>query len=179
MRQIPDGTTLFTFAGEAEQLWHHLGQMASRRKSRDHDLEDLVEWVVFRVADESYGIEVVSVQEVVRVRSFTSVPHVPREILGIFSLRGEIVQAMDMRIRMRKMAQKFGKSARIMVVRSRSGIVSGLVVDEVCEVLRLSRTKLLSSVSGSSSLVKAVYQSEAKLISLLDINRVLETLPHG
>jgi len=179
MSLIRDGNTVSTSTTEAERLWHRLGKMASRRQSRDQELEDMVEWVVFRVADESYGIEVDTVQEIVRVRSFAAVPHVPREILGIFSLRGEIIEAMDMRIRMRKIAKKLGKSARIIVVRSRSGIVSGLVVDEVCEVLRLPRAKLRSSLSSSSSLIKAVYQSEVRLISLLDINRALEVSTNG
>ena len=67
-------------------------------KANENDA--VVQWVTFRLADETYGINVMQVQEVLRVSEIAPVPGAPHYVLGIINLRGNVVTVVDTRIRL-------------------------------------------------------------------------------
>ena len=88
----------------------------------------------FFVADLFFGVDVLSVQEVLRFQHMTRVPQAPEVIEGLINLRGQIVTAIDMRRRLRLPPHAGDQTPMNMVVRTEDGAVS-LLVDEIGDVL--------------------------------------------
>src|SRR5450432_2382318 len=92
------------------------------------------QFATFFVADLFFGVDVLRVQEVLRMQPMTNVPQAPDVIEGLINLRGQIVTAIDMRRRLRLPPRTAEQTAMNMVVQTDDGAVS-LVVDEIGDVL--------------------------------------------
>ncbi len=135
-------------------------------------------WVSFTVADETYALNVLDVQEVLRAAEITPIPGAHPAIRGIINLRGNVVTILDARIFFSLPEKPFDDDSRIMVVELRSGEVAGIVVDSVAEVIALdeeivNEAKRSGSDEGSSHILGVVTQQSEKgndkLIILVDL----------
>lgn len=133
-------------------------------------------WVTFRLADEIYGINVMQVQEVLRMTEIAPVPGAPGCVLGIINLRGNVVTVVDAR-------ELFGLSrndntdqTRIMIVEINKLIV-GLLVDSVAEVVNIQNSEIDSAPSigneDSSRYIQGVYSKSGEILILVDLNRLM------
>ena len=89
-------------------------------------------WVTFRLADEIYGINVMQVQEVLRMTEIAPVPGAPGCVIGIINLRGNVVTVVDARELFGLVRNDSTDQTRIMIVEINKLIV-GLLVDSVAE----------------------------------------------
>ena len=101
-------------------------------------------------------------------------PRVPPEIRGVISLRGEIVQVLDLSRRLGIESREPARSNRIIVLHGDPGNVTGLLVDSVKEVLRVEEEAIQTSPSGESDSVEALCRQNDEFISLLNLHRVLD-----
>ncbi len=154
--------------------WEAIARAAAELKSEGEGEDRRSELLSFRLADEAYAIPVEQVREIVRMRPLTPVPRVPKEVIGVVSLRGEIVEVVDLRIRLGLASHRPVRRTRIIVLHGDSGRVTGLLVDEVTKVLRVSEGDLRPATSSDSNVVHALYRRGEEFISLMDVNRVLE-----
>lgn len=92
---------------------------------------------VFRVAEHTFGIDVRKVQEVLRFQHATPVPLAPPTVCGMINLRGQVVMAIDLRLRLGLPERSADQSAINVVVRTSDGVVSFLV-DELHDVLSVT-----------------------------------------
>ena len=133
-------------------------------------------WVTFRLAAEIYGINVMQVQEVLRMTEIAPVPGAPGCVLGIINLRGNVVTVVDAR-------ELFGLSrndntdqTRIMIVEINKLIV-GLLVDSVAEVVNIQNSEIDSAPSigneDSSRYIQGVYSKSGEILILVDLNRLM------
>src|SRR5690554_1482395 len=74
-----------------------MSTLASNTKGSAND--PVLQWVTFRLEDETYGINVMQVQEVLRYTEIAPVPGAPSYVLGIINLRGNVVTVIDTRLR--------------------------------------------------------------------------------
>ena len=96
------------------------------------------ELLVLWLGDDPYALPIERVREIVRLRPITPVPRVPVAVRGVLSLRGEIVQVIDLRLRLGLAPSPAeGRRRRIVVLHGDDGQMTGLLVDRVSEVLRL------------------------------------------
>ena len=96
------------------------------------------QFVVFRLADEEYGVPIDAVHEIVRVpEQLTRVPRTPPFIEGVVNLRGAVLPVIDQRRRFRLPDAERNDRQRIMVF-AIAGVRTGFIVDSVSEVLKLS-----------------------------------------
>ena len=132
--------------------------------------------VIFRLADEHYGIDIQSVQEIVRMQAITAIPGSEDWVEGITNLRGRVVPVVDLRRRCRITAREHGPETRIVVVSSSKGMV-GLIVDAVTEVMRIPGDQVEAPNEIVSVPANAYFRGIAKLdtrlVSLLDLEGVL------
>jgi purine-binding chemotaxis protein CheW len=132
--------------------------------------------VVFDVGDESFGVEIDSVQEIIRMQLITRVPGAPEFVEGIINLRGRIIPVIDLRRRIGLPRAAVSKSSRIVVVEI-AGPTVGMIVDGVSEVLRLTEDSVEppSSVvsSDDSDYIKGIAKLDDRLITLLQLDRLL------
>jgi len=102
---------------------------------------DLVQLCTFRIAGEDYAIDIMRVREIINPVEVTRVPRAPRFVEGVIRLRGEVIPVVDVRKRFGQPAGAPGRKTRYLIVIV-AGRRIGLVVDEVCEVLRLRRGEI-------------------------------------
>ena len=132
--------------------------------------------VGFRIGDETYGVRIASVREIVRVPEITNVPNAPEMIEGVINLRGRIIPVMDLRKRFSSSPVTPDKKNRILVVELENKLL-GLIVSSASEVLKIPPSEIESPGSvfaeGESSYVTGVGKLKGRLIILLDIGRLL------
>jgi len=97
--------------------------------------------VCFRIEKEEYGIDIMKVQEIIRIDEITKVPNAPRFVEGIVNLRGNVLPVLDMRTRFGLDKDERTEQNRIIVV-DISGRTTGIIVDSVSEVLRIPRNQI-------------------------------------
>ncbi len=133
--------------------------------------------VVFRLGGERYGIDIFRVNEIIRLREITPIPHTEPHVRGLVNLRGKTIPVVDLRVRFGMDGDATTDKARIIVVEGESGQV-GLIVDEVCEVGTLAHGSVEpppSLFGAGNDCVRGVARRDDRLIALLDLDRTLET----
>jgi purine-binding chemotaxis protein CheW len=132
--------------------------------------------VVFRLAQEEYGVDIQQVREIIKVADITKVPKAPEFIEGVINLRGQITPVMDLRKRLELPETGREDETRIIITELDKNVV-GMVVDSVTEVYRLPEknidpTPTISSEVGAE-FIKGVGKLEDRLLILLDLNKIL------
>lgn len=138
--------------------------------------EEIIQLVGFKLGDEEYAIDILKVQEIIRMVEITAVPRADHFVLGVMNLRGKVIPVVDLRLRFNLDKSDFDKNTRIIVVNFEKESI-GFVVDEVTEVMRITK----SIVEPTPPLVGSVGQEyilgickyNERLIILLDIDRVI------
>ena len=132
--------------------------------------------VGFRIGNETYGVRIGSVREIVRVPEITIVPNAPEAIEGVINLRGKIIPVMDLRKRFGSAGIQPDKKNRILVVELENRLL-GLIVSSASEVLKIPPSEIEPPgtvfAEGESSYVTGVGKLKGRLIILLDIPRLL------
>lgn len=132
--------------------------------------------VVFRLAGESYGIDIFRVNEIIRLREITPIPRTDQHIRGLVNLRGKTIPVVDLHARFCIETAEDTDSTRIIVVESDQGNV-GVVVDEVREVITLDPDQVEQTpalvTSVDTEFVKGVAKQDGQLITLLDLDKAL------
>jgi purine-binding chemotaxis protein CheW len=139
--------------------------------------DDLVlQWVTFRLAGETYGINVMQVQEVLRYTEIAPVPGAPDYVLGIINLRGNVVTVIDTRNRFGLESGEMTDSTRIVIIET-EGHVIGILVDSVAEVvyLRQSEVEIAPNVGNdeSAKFIQGVCHKNDELLILIELNKLL------
>jgi purine-binding chemotaxis protein CheW len=100
-----------------------------------------VQLCTFRVSGEDFAVDIMRVREIIPPVPLTPVPEAPRHVAGVFRLRGEVIPVVDLSRRLGLPPVEPTRRAKYVVVKV-AGQLLGLMVDEVCEVLRLDRGEL-------------------------------------
>ena len=103
----------------------------------EKNVEDIHQLVTFEIQNEEFAIDILSVQEIIRLMDITKIPKAPSFIEGVINLRGEVIPIIDLRKRLRLGDFLNDKNTRIVVVQLNNRHV-GFMVDSVKEVLRIS-----------------------------------------
>ena len=136
------------------------------------------QYIVVKIGNEQYGIDISYVDNIVRMQKITRVPRVQNFFIGIINLRGEIVPVMSLRIRMELEEDVFTNASRIIILKIEQQSALGIIVDEVKEVVTLG-TNEIDKVSGDMknakvSFIDGIGKNGDELISLLDIHSIIE-----
>jgi purine-binding chemotaxis protein CheW len=153
--------------------WESLARAAVNLQVEEE--ESLVrQLLTFTLDGDPYAVPVEWVREIVRLRVITPMPRVPPEIRGVISLRGQIVQVLDLCRRIGIQSREPTRATRIIVLHGDHGAVSGLLVDSVREVLRVNEHVIQPPPPGQSDFVEALCRHDGGFISLLNLERVLD-----
>ncbi len=147
-------------------------------KSTYHGSDDnsLIQLVTFKIAEEEFGVDILKVQEIIRMMPITKVPNAPAFVEGVINLRGKVIPVIDMRKRFGMQAAPHDSQTRIKVM-DLAGQIVGFVVDAVCEVLRIKESTVEpppAVVAGiGSEYMRGVGKLEDRLLILLDLDKLL------
>jgi len=124
-----------------------------------------------------FGVELKTVQEVIRSLDVTQVPWAPQVVSGLINLRGQIVTAVDLRRRLELEPRPAGVPAMNVVVRSEDGAVS-LLVDEIGDVVEVDEStfeRAPETLRGSiRSMIIGVHKLNGRLMLVLDTERACQ-----
>lgn len=144
--------------------------------AKENDNDSVIQWVTFRLAGETYGINVMQVQEVLRVSEIAPVPGAPHYVLGIINLRGNVVTVVDTRIRLGLATSEVTDATRIVIIEGARHVV-GILVDCVAEVVDLAASELESAPNvgndESAKYIQGVASRDGELLILVDLNKLL------
>lgn len=139
-------------------------------------VDPISQWVTFRLDGESYGINVLQVQEVLRVNEIAPVPGAPDYVLGIINLRGNVVTVIDTRRRFGLSTKAIDEASRVVIIEAWDNVI-GILVDSVAEVVYLRASEIDSAPSvgseESSRYIQGVCNREEHLLILVDLNKFL------
>lgn len=138
--------------------------------------QQVFRWVTFRLADEIYGINVMQVQEVLRMTDVAPVPGAPHYVMGIINLRGNVVTVLDTRKLLDLATSDVTDSSRIMIIES-GKVTVGLLVDSVAEVVNIALSDIDPPPSvgndEGSRYIQGVYSSDQQILILIDLNKLI------
>jgi len=143
----------------------------------DSSTNERLQLVSFRLGSEEFGVNILEVQEIIRVVEITRVPQTPSFVEGVINLRGRVVPIIDLRKRLGFAAAEHDKNTRIVVV-TIDGNILGMVVDSVSEVLRVPLTAIEPPpdfiVSGvEAEFITGVAKLEDRLLLSLDLSKII------
>jgi purine-binding chemotaxis protein CheW len=98
-------------------------------------------YLIFSVGEESYGIRITYITEVIEIEEVTKVPDLPKYVKGIINLRGKIIPVTDARLRFGKEEREYDEMTCIIIV-DIDGVSFGLIVDGVKEVVSMSTEEI-------------------------------------
>ncbi len=136
----------------------------------------ILQLVGFKIGQEEFGINILAVQEIIKIIDITTVPNASEYIAGVINLRGRIIPIVHLRKRLHLPVIETDKNTRIIVVEIEEKTI-GFIVDEVQEVLRISTDiteKPPELVAGvDSEYITAVAKLDNRLLILLDLDKTL------
>lgn len=131
------------------------------------------QYIVVMVGSEQYGIDIRYIDNIVRMQKITRVPKAQYYFKGIISLRGEIIPIMSIRRKMDLNDDTFNNATRIIILKLEEKGSLGIIVDEVKEVVNLSDDEI-EKASNKGKFINGIGKHENDLISLLEINAIVE-----
>ncbi|MGF1758368.1 chemotaxis protein CheW [Photobacterium sagamiensis] len=138
--------------------------------------DEVLQWVTFQLEDETYGINVMEVREVLRYSEIAPVPGAPDYVVGIINLRGNVVTVIDTRSRFGLMPGEISDNTRIVIIEAEKQVI-GILVDSVAEVVYLRGSEIDSTPSvgteESAKFIQGVSNRDGELLILVDLNKLL------
>ncbi len=153
-----------------------MSQVSDVELKKDQANDEVLQWVTFQLEDETYGINVMQVREVLRYTEIAPVPGAPDYVIGIINLRGNVVTVIDTRSRFGLVQGEITDNTRIIVIESEHQVI-GILVDSVAEVVYLRSSEIDTTPSvgtdESAKFIQGVSNRDGKLLILVDLNKLL------
>lgn len=137
---------------------------------------DTVQFIVIKIGEEQFGIDIKYVENIVRMQSITRVPQVQPYFKGVINLRGEVVPVMSLRVKMGLEDDEYTDKSRIIIIKLENNAPLGIIVDSVNEVVTLDERSIDDVVRDSKvddTFINGIGKNGDCLISLLDLNMVI------
>jgi len=150
---------------------------ASKRPGTELAAAETQDYVTMFIDGQMFGIAVLTVQDVLGPQKITRIPLAPREVAGSLNLRGRIVTAIDVRLRLGLKRPQDGNKGMSVVV-EQSGELYSLMVDQVGEVLSLPVAKFERNPPTLDPMWRefsaGIYRLDDKLLVVLDVAKLLD-----
>lgn len=134
------------------------------------------QYIVIRLGEEQYGIDIRYIDNIVRMQYITRVPKMPNYLRGVINLRGEVIPVISLRLKMGLTEDEITRVTRIIIIKTEQEGNTGVLVDEVREVVTLSEDEIervsRESKDGKANFINGVGKHNNELISLLDLNSI-------
>ncbi|MDD2031132.1 chemotaxis protein CheW [Pseudomonas sp. 39167] len=138
--------------------------------------DPILQWVTFKLDNETYGINVMRVQEVLRYTEIAPVPGAPSYVLGIINLHGNVVTVIDTRQRFGLNSTEVNDNTRIVIIEADKQVV-GILVDSVAEVVYLRQSEIETAPNvgneESAKFIQGVCNKNNELLILVELEKMM------
>ncbi|WP_085314245.1 chemotaxis protein CheW [Derxia lacustris] len=149
---------------------------AIEKFSADSQVNDIHEFLTFRLGQEEYGIDILKVQEIRGYEQPTRIANAPDFIKGVINLRGTIVPIVDMRLKFNVGEANYDAFTVVIILNIANRVV-GIVVDSVSDVLTLEQNQIRPTPEFSGALdvsyVMGLGSIGERMLILVDIERLM------
>lgn len=139
-------------------------------------MEEIRQFVVFKLGQEEYGVDIMQVNTIERMMPITRVPKAPDFVEGVINLRGEIIPVIDLKKRFGLASGEVTADTRIIIVML-DDLRVGMIVDSATEVVQLPQDSIEPppSVAGniSSDFLEGVGKIGDRLLIILNLEKIL------
>ncbi|ERP31695.1 chemotaxis protein CheW [Chitinivibrio alkaliphilus] len=139
-------------------------------------------YLTFHLGDESYGLGILKVQQIIHMQDITAVPKTPDFIAGVINLRGKVIPVVELRRKFDMETIAYTDDTVIIVVqveREEDTLIMGVIVDGVREVLEVSSDHIEKTpafgTAVDTAFILGVAKLQEKVVMLLDIDKVLSS----
>ncbi len=133
-------------------------------------------YLTFILCDEEYGLEILKVREIICIMDITAVPQTPNFIKGVINLRGKVIPVVDLRLKFGMPETEYTKETCIIVV-DVQGLLMGIVVDTVSEVMDIAKADIEPSPAFGSTIktdfILGMGKVKGNVKILLSIDKIL------
>ena len=139
--------------------------------------EEKKQYIICRIGDEQYGLDISFVDNIVRMQKITRVPKVQYYYIGIINLRGEVVPVMSVRRKMGLGEDEVTNKSRIVILKMEEVGYVGILVDEVKEVIALGESEINRNVKAKKQdnvFINGIGKHDDNLISIFDISAIID-----
>ncbi len=152
--------------------------MAEESISGQVSNDELLQMVVFQLGGEEFGVEIMKVQEIIKMPDITQIPQSPDFVEGVINLRGRVIVVINLDKRFNLKSKEVDEHSRIIVVEIGDNVV-GMIVDSVNEVLRIPASNVdpapeLVKSKVSKEYITGVGKMDDRLLIFLDLAKVLD-----
>ena len=135
--------------------------------------EQITQYIVIKIDNEQYGIDIKYIDNIVRMQKITRVPKVQRYFKGVINLRGEVIPVMDLRVKFNMEKMEETKDTRIIILKLDKQSTVGIIVDAVREVVSLKETDMekvtTNAADSRTQYISMIGKHENVLISIINI----------
>jgi purine-binding chemotaxis protein CheW len=153
-------------------------QALSTQRHAKAEKERLAQLVGFKIGRELFGVNILTVLEIIREIEITAIPDSPDFIEGVINLRGDIIPIIDLRKRLNLRGYQKSETPPWIIILNIEGRVTGFIVDWVTKVMKVPLDSIKPPpdivVSGlKSQYIRGVCKIDGRLLILLDFNHIL------
>ena len=137
-------------------------------------------FLTFLLGEETYGLPIIKVKEIIGMMKITSIPGMPEYVKGVINLRGKIIPAIDLRLKFGFSEEKYDDRTCIIVVEindSQESRLTGVIVDRVWEVLDINGENIEDppayGTSTDNEFLYGMGKMEDKVIMLIDSDKII------
>jgi len=134
------------------------------------------QYVIFKLNNEEYGVDIKNVQEITEYKDCASIPNTPKFIVGMINIRGSITPIISLKKRFNLDNEDEFKEERIIIINIKGKQV-GFIVDDASQVLTLTEQQIEDPpemiMDRSEDYIVGIAKVEKKIILLLDLEKVL------
>jgi purine-binding chemotaxis protein CheW len=131
--------------------------------------------VIFKLDDVEYGIDIMQVNEIVKLQPITKMPNTQDFVDGVINLRGRVIPVVDLKVKFNLGRKERNENNRIIVINVNNKTL-GMVVDEVAEVIRINEEQIddaeAISVDINEDYIRGVAKIESRLVILLNLENI-------
>jgi len=135
-------------------------------------------YLAFILNNETYGIEILRVREIIGLMDVTTVPQTPEYMKGVINLRGKVIPVIDLRLKFSMQEKEHTDETCVIVVEVNNTSI-GIIVDSVSEVLEITRGEIEESPHFGqdidTSYIMGLGKVKEKIVILLDIEEILSS----
>lgn len=140
-------------------------------------INDAKQYIVVKLDNEQYGIDISLIDNIVRMQQITRVPMSQPYFSGVINLRGEIIPVLNLRLRFDLPMKEYTNATRIIILKIENNAKIGVLVDEVREVVTLEEENIEKAVYDEQGInLVGVGKYKDSLISLLNVQGMISEL---
>ncbi|MGK0290574.1 MAG: purine-binding chemotaxis protein CheW [bacterium] len=148
-----------------------------KKKSSSQDAHhDYIDVICFSLLNETYGIEILHLREILKATDIVPVPKSPDYLCGILNLRGSIITVVDLKRRLGVASCDLHKNSRVMIVQNQNRL-TGLLVDQVQEIIRIDKDSIGEPSKGfpeeKRKYIKGLGKLDNQVVILPNLEKIL------